>query len=87
MTRIVVLENQLSTLKDNMDSLKRSEERTISEKIDAYRQLVGRMESVTAELEKKYKQSSFDNKVKTKIINWLLRCKCFFMSCRMKRAY
>lgn len=72
MTRIVVLENQLSTLKDNMDSLKRSEERTISEKIDAYRQLVGRMESVTAELEKKYKQSSFDNKVKTKDYNQLV---------------
>ncbi len=72
MVRIMALENQLSILKSNMDDLKRNEEKTISEKIDVYRQLIGRMENMTTELEKKYKQSSLDNKAKTKDYNQLV---------------
>lgn len=72
MNRIMALENQLSILKSSMDNLKRNEEKTISEKIDVYQQLIGRMENVTTELGKKYKQSSLDYKAKTKDYNQLI---------------
>lgn len=71
-TRIMILESQLSALKGSMDRLKQSEEKTISEKIDEYRQLVGRMEGIATELRKKYNKSSLENKEINKDYNQLI---------------